>query len=182
VTNTQKRWLEWPILIFIFWVTYALNIFLTGKFGGVFSFLLILVCNTYIVMTRNIFKSFFIVFFLSWICSPMVGIDSTYFVAAQLICGMIAKMVLLGLALEGRVTFAVTTMSTVFAQSVFLVGTILYQNFYYSFWVALGHAMAGAILHGVLAYFIYPMAIAWDEYFEHEPELSSHSSLEEVRG
>lgn len=182
MTSSQKRWAEWPLLAAIFFVSYGINLFLTGQLGGWISFSLLYICNSYFVVSRNIFKGFLLVFLLSWFTTPMVGIDPTTFIATQVFCGLVAKLILMGLAVEGRQTYAFTTMGIVFVQSVVLVIITLHKGFEYSLWVAVGHSVTGALIHGLLAYYFYPFCLFWDEYFEHEPELSSHSSFEEVRG
>lgn len=171
MTQTQKKYLVWPILLFLFWLAQALEISLVHipvlRFAHIH--LTPILC-IYIALTRSWGKIALLSAVFGILAIPAVGYPASIYVAVLMWTSLGTKGVVSALALEGRRPFSMM----VFASHAFLriLTWFLLRNIGQALplGITLHWTLLSALTAAVLGWFLFPIFVAWDDFFEHEAD------------
>jgi hypothetical protein len=179
MTQTQKQWAEWPLLILSLWIFQALELSvlrLPFQNGAVQLTPIIVV---YLALTRNWEKLAYLSFIFSFIGSFTVGYSWIIFVSAQFWMGLVAKVFIMGLTIDSRMSFSILTASAIVFCKL-LTGFLLESSGVgLSFWAVVRDSIVSAIASGIVAFFAFPVFMAWDDYFNH-PHIDASESNPDI--
>jgi len=170
MTKTQKKFAEWPILLFMIMLTQTAELALHNLplFSGYVHLIPIMIA--YIALTRSWYTLMLLTVIFAYIGSATIGYSMGIYLAVQMWTAMVLKSFVYAFALEGRRPFT----GMVVASSLF--AKILTWFFLKSFHLSqpLSHMVLSLpltlLMAGLLAWLLFPVFVAWDNYFEHEAE------------
>ena len=167
MTPTQKRFVEIPLLLGLLWLIQALEIsFLQMPFqaGAVHVVPVVIV---YFALTRSWTRLVILSILFALAGSFTVGHAATIYVAVQFWTALFSKVIVSEFALEGRKPFAFLVVgSNAFSKTLtwILLGMQAHampaQFFLKSLFLSMGTT-------AIVAWFIFPLCVSWDEYFDH---------------
>ncbi len=164
---TQKRFLEWPLLLFIWFVIGALEMSVLQLPFGMGAPQIVPILIAYFCLTRNWFQLTFLTIIFAILSSGHIGFPTGVYVAGLLWAALITKIFVMGFTLEGRRAFvALVAIFHIFWQELtwlMLKSLNMAPLFRVMFWKLPGIVL----IVGVLAWFLFPLFIRWDEYFDH---------------
>jgi hypothetical protein len=171
MTSTQKRWVEWPLILILIAFVQALELSVFQKIPFFFGAIhLVPVVITYVALTRDWLKSVGIVTLFAALGSATIGFPVGFFVGAQVWTALLTKVLVSVLALEGRRIFCVLVMGGQIVSKILVIFMLSSKGRVpemLHFW---GVSLTSALAMGLLAWFIYPLLLWWDRYFEHIEE------------
>ncbi len=170
MTQSQKRIAEWPILIAIVWGIQILESSLSFYLGNTFSVHMGPIFISYLVLTRDMAKSLFLSVAVSLLFSPLVGFSGGIYISAQMWTALIGKSFVYAFALEGRIPFMILTGGLSMLFSVLSVSIMSMNQYHFSIWTQLWQLPITTLLSAGIAWLLYPKFVAWDLYFDHEPD------------
>jgi hypothetical protein len=165
VNTYQKRFLEWPLLLLLIWVEQSLEISFINRF---FSFQLLPIIFTYIAFTRDWTNGALLVGALAYLGSSHIGYDQTLYVCVFLWTALTTKVFVETFAMEERGSFIALSLGThVFSKT--LIWLLLRsEGDAVGIWRFVWDTLSILPVVGVVAWALYPLLVAWDNYFEHE--------------
>jgi hypothetical protein len=170
MTQTQKRWIEIPVLLIVLWVVQALEmtLFRLPYFLGAPQFISILIA--YIAYTRGWNTVTILSFVFSFMASANVGFSTGVFVAAHMWAALITKGVVMAMTLEGRRAFV----GLVVGYSLLLRGLtyalLQYANAGPTLPSFFAQILVQTAIFAVLAWILYWPFSFWDGFFGHLEE------------
>ncbi len=168
MTQTQKTFFEWPILIFILLIAQTIEISALHLPLGLGSIHVIPVLITYIALTRSWGSTALFSFIFAAIGSPTIGYPASIYIGVQIWTALATRAVVSGLALEGRRPFTILVVSShIFSKllTCFILGVVSRALPWAD---TIVHIFTTAFTTAALAWFMFPLFVGWDEFFEHE--------------
>jgi hypothetical protein len=167
MTQTQKKFLEWPLILTILLLVQAFEVALLRLPFGLGPIHVIPVLISYLAVTRNWVQLVALTALFGFLGSSTIGFPWPLYVAALLWTALIEKAVLLTFSVEGRGPFAGLAAG---ANILFrLLTWFLLESFNDTLPVGLlAMGLIGSTLASAgLAWYLFPLFAAWDSYFEH---------------
>ena len=170
MTQTQKNTFEWPILLTILWIVQSFEISILHLPFGLGSIHVIPVLIVYVALTRRWGQIAVLAFVFAFIGSPTIGYPATIYIGVQIWTALVTRGIVSGLALEGRRPFTVLVAgSHLFSK--FLTWFVLKTVAKALPWTdTLFHGSLTCITAAALGWFLFPLFVGWDEFFEHEAD------------
>jgi hypothetical protein len=166
ISQSQKKALEWPLLILLVFMTQALE-------SAWLPIEVIPILVSYLAATRRWGTLAGLSAVLGILGSPSVGFPGLIYISAIIWAALFQKAILQTFRLEGQQTFV----------GLAGLGMLLYKILVYTFLVFAGrarpfesfalHAVTVSVLASGLAWALFPLFAKWDELFEHDPDEST---------
>lgn len=169
MTPTQKRFVEWPLILLLVWSTQVLEISsLRVPLLGPVQILPVLI--TYLAVTRAWGELFWQAATFAFLGSSVIGYPWPVYLAVQVWTALILHLVVQTFALEGRQAFTgLSALGSV--TSKVLTYLVLRSGMQVlPFNIFLRDLFGAALSASILAWFLFPLFAAWDAYFEHEAD------------
>ncbi len=169
MTQTQKKILEWPLLLALLYFIQVLEVgVLHLPLLGSLQVCPILII--YFTLSRGWGQLAFLSFLFSTLASTWVSYPALLFVCVQVWTALITKAVVYGLALEGRNPFVFLVAGSNAFYRLLTWYLLKSDGDAIPFWDTLLHTLGTSLSSALLAWCFYPLFVGWDEYFEHEAE------------
>lgn len=181
MTPTQKKFIEWPLLILLLWIAQSLEISLLRLPGVLGSFHVTPVLIVYLALTRSWPTLTILAFVFSVLGSTSVSHAIAVYIAAQMWTALVTKSVATALALEGRPQFTLLVAGSAVLSRVIMHGILLYIGQSTDLWTFLSYTVLGALPAALLGWLLFPLFMGWDRYFGHEADDSRELNPDIIR-
>lgn len=171
MTPTQKRFVEWPLILFLVWSTQVLEIStLRVPLLGPIQILPVLI--TYLAVTRAWGELFWQSAAFAFLGSSVIGYAWPVYLAVQVWTALILHLVVQTFALEGRQAFTMLAALGSLAAKVLTYLVLRSGMQVLPLNIVLRDLVSAAVSASILAWFLFPLFAAWDAYFEHQADES----------
>lgn len=170
MTQTQKRWIEVPLLLLILWVVQALEmtLFRLPYYLGAPQFISILIA--YVAFTRGWNTVTVLSFVFSFIASANVGFSTGVFIAAHVWAALITKGVVMAMTLEGRPAFVGLVVGYSLLLRTLTYSLLQYANAGPTLPSFFAQILVQTTVFAGLAWILYSLFSFWDGFFGHLEE------------
>ncbi len=176
MTSTQKRWVEVPFFVLLVWLFQSLqiSILILPFNAGAIQALPVLIL--YCAVTRSWARAVTLAALFAYMDSFTMEVNTLLFIVVQIWTALLLKIVARSFTVDSRFSFAALAVIGGFFSKTLI-------------WITLSAWSKGAplsqyvitsgvsaIMTGVMAFFLLPIFLAWDDYFEHVPIESAELS------
>jgi hypothetical protein len=181
MTPTQKKWLEWPLILALIWVAQSLEISVLRLPGALGSFHIPPVVIVYLGLTRNWFQLTALAFVFAILGSATVTHSGGLYIAAQVWTALFVKTLVTSFALEGRLQFTLLVAGASIFSRVLTHVLLAYQGGNADFWTFLVYTVLGTPTAALLGWLLFPLFMEWDRYFQHEADEARELNPDKIR-
>lgn len=182
MTQTQRKLLEWPILILLIWFSQIIEIsFLNHAMPWAGAMQLCPIIIFYIATNRPWGILTLLTVLFSLLGSSTVGFPLSIYMAAYLWTALTIKSVVSGITLEGRNAFFTLSLGAQLLAKVIIWFLLSYQHQTLPIFQSVIIVILNSVLTAGLAWILYPYIRRWDRYFEHNIEDANDLSAGALR-
>jgi|GEM_PF-1378496 len=167
MTQTQKSWIELPLMLLLLWILQAFELSLLHLpyYLGTPQVISILVA--YIAFTRGWMSTTILTLILSFIASANVGFPTGVFIAAHIWTALITKTIVASLTLEGRPAFVALVVGfSLILRSI--TWTLLeFSGASLTLPLFLAQIFVQTFVFAALGWILYSVFCYWDHFFDH---------------
>ena len=181
MTPTQKKVLEWPLLILILWLSQSMEISLLRLPGPLGSFHIPPVLIVYLALTRSWGSLTLLAFVFSYLGSTSVSHSASIYIASQVWTALATKSVATALALEGRPQFTMLVVGSHIVSRLLTHVLLAYLGQNADVFSFVSYTLIGALPAALLGWLLFPLFMEWDRYFGHEADDSRELNPDLIR-
>lgn len=165
MTNTQKRYLEIPLLLFIILMTQAFETFLGTSYFHPIPLLI-----SYLAFTRGWKTLAWLSAAFAYIGALTVAYSAGLYVAVQVWLALGLKLIVDNFALEGRRAFVIMAAVSTVAARILTWSLLVGQGDAIPVTMLVVTCITEPITTALLAWVLFPAFNNWDAFFGHERE------------